>query len=98
MELTEPMTSRSERRLLRRRVNHIKDLARDTRQRTVVAVALALGTAFAGNAFAHDTASVVYYVAVVVLATLTIIVSLAALASRYFYHKAVNSYREDKDA
>lgn len=89
------MGSRRERRLLRRQVNHIRDLHRDLRQRTVVAVALAMASAFAGRAYAMDKSSTVYYVLFVALVALTIIVTLAALASHYFYRRAVNNHEED---
>lgn len=82
------MTRRRERKLLRRQVNHLRDLHRDVRQRVIGLIAVAMATALAGNALAHDKASWFLYVMVVVLGTLTVIVGLAVAGSYYFYRRA----------
>lgn len=92
------MVSRAQRRLLRRRINHIRDLHRNLRRRTVVFGALVLISMFEARGFALDTTSVFGFLLLVVVATVTVIVGVAALVSRYSYHKAVNEHRGDDDA
>lgn len=95
------MTTRTERRALRKKLRHtneLRDHLRDIRQRSVVAFALAMATVYALIGLAHDQSSTFRYLVAVALGTLLFMACLATAGSYYFYRRFLAEHKGGIDA